>query len=92
MREISRLEEEMIADRAARAVEEARARIWMAVRTVLICLCWQALGIGAMVWGFHVNDPENGAIAVQGGAGIATVGTFLTLAISQLRRERKGYD
>ena len=86
------LYEEMIADRAARAIEEGRARVWMAVRTVLICLAWQALGIGAMVWGFHVNDPVNGPIAVQGGAGIATVGTFLTLVYAQLRRERKGSD
>jgi len=82
--------EEMLATRADRAVDAARERLWIAVRTVAVCLLWQALGFAVMVWALRVHDPVNGPLAMRGGAGIATVGTLLTLVVSQLRQRKRG--
>jgi hypothetical protein len=83
---------QMIAEREAAEREATRFRFWFSVRTILICLGWQAFGAAVVVYAFHARMPaERARTLLDAGIGIAAGGTLLTVVVRQSRLRGQGY-
>ena len=78
--------EQMLAEADADARRAEREILWYAVRTVLLCLCWQTAGGAVVVYSFHAVMARGEATALMNaGIGIAAAGTLLTIALRHRR-------
>lgn len=84
------LMDEMIAKRAAEAVQAHRDKVRDLVRTALACLGWSLLGVGMILWSAHTTNFALGKAAFYGGIGIGFSGIIFSLLGAYRRGEKRG--
>lgn len=84
------LMEDMIAKRAAEAVEARRDTMRDLTRSALACLGWSLLGVACILWSAHTTDFLVGKAAFYGGIGIGFGGIMFTLLAAYRRGEKRG--
>ena len=84
--------ERMIAEREdeERAARRTERRHW--ILALAICLGWCVAGAAVTVYGFMIEDPENGRLLVDAGWLLAAAGVLLTVVSAAAWRRRRGMD
>lgn len=84
------IREEMELKRAEEYRQAERDAFWAHVRTAFTCVAWSAGGLVIMAWGFHVNDPELGGIALRAGVVVGYAGILFTLVRAYAKARERG--
>ena len=66
-----------------------RRRLWL--RTIVVCVVWQMVGLFLVAWSFHTTSLYYGTLAFWTGLGVGDGGTLFTLVAAWRTGMRKGW-